>query len=866
MTDHVPPEELPEITQLFDEYLRERERQEAVDPEAFVARAGADGEMLRRRIEIYERLHDLADTAGEVDGALPTILGRFRILSSAGEGGLGQVFLALDPELGRQVALKVLEPGLSMDKSERAWVLNEARSLARLEHPGVVRVFEVGQAEGRDYVVMEHLTGPTLARVITELRRMRSELDGTESLASGPEVTNERRLAEKLLPFSARAQCLVHIAHALAYCHDRGILHRDIKPANIVFDDHDRPRLIDFGLAHQENADEETKLDITQRLVGSPAYVAPEQVENERTGADPRSDQFSFAVVCYELITLENPFKRQSRATTLDAISRAEPRAPRRLDASIPPDLERVVLHGLAREPVDRYPDLSAFSSDLTAILEHRPIGVAEPSVLRVLRLWLRRNRVAVSIAVSIVVLLFATVLGQSYARVSAARNELRDQLRSIDLNGLRDYDEFQTCIDHLRPLEEQIREVDRSIVGRLVFSPLLPSWKERTVEFSSILGQAVRSARVSADETGSLFQIREWQWLVGQDETLSPEFAGNDDLRKRGTVRLDAPAGFRVELYEQHLMDNRFVSVFNEFRKIPAIERPVQGSYRYYAWPPGSDSIPQVVDFTVLDEWAPQIVLSCRPPRRQLLRDSATLPRGFKRVPSPDDPGPGSLELIVGDNGEDCGFAIPRVRIMVRPVTTAEVMEFLAETGQEAPSWLTEGSSPDLPARSTSVLAEAFGRWAGGRLPNVHELMLATGQGILSLGIDPHSLAANDANEIAMLLRGEWTSDLAPGSKPDSACRFKYSRLELGLFDPDFSVGILEEVSPTDPFVDEFDRADSIDAPRHTGGYGFRLVFPLEDPTLFEPRWPPLPPERGEEEEPDLSPSTESSPPGGGR
>jgi len=406
MNERETGESLSAVTQLFDEFLLAREEGEKLDRQVLLQRAGDHRDELRHRIELYEKLQDLAEPP-EAAHENPTVLGRFQIISALGDGGSGQVFLALDPELGRHVALKVLASGATLAPHERTWILSEARTLARLEHPGVVRVFEVDRSGDRDYVVLEHLAGPTLQRVIGELRRMRGG-EEEEHLDPKDTPTDGSRLAEALLPFSARVLCLRKIARALAYCHDRGILHRDIKPANIVFDDEDEPRLIDFGLAHQVGTDEETKLGITQRLIGSPAYVAPEQLENEQTGADPMSDQFSFAVVCFELLTLESPFKHKSRAATLDAVVRAKPRALRRLDGSIPADLERVVLHALEADPADRYPDLAALASDLTAVLDHRPVSVVAPSLNSILRLWLRRHRSGATVGLSVTVFLFA--------------------------------------------------------------------------------------------------------------------------------------------------------------------------------------------------------------------------------------------------------------------------------------------------------------------------------------------------------------------------------------------------------------------------------------------------------------------------
>src|SRR5688572_17699832 len=158
------------VAQLFDEYLEATEEGRDI-VESLLARAGEERAALQARIELERELKVLRDEPEPTPGAAS--IGRFRLLKRLGQGGLGQVHLALDPELGHQVALKVLDSPVLLDKGQRIWILNEARSLARIAHRGVVRVFHVGEAEGVSYVAMEYLPGPSLAEVIQEWKRQR---------------------------------------------------------------------------------------------------------------------------------------------------------------------------------------------------------------------------------------------------------------------------------------------------------------------------------------------------------------------------------------------------------------------------------------------------------------------------------------------------------------------------------------------------------------------------------------------------------------------------------------------------------------------------------------------------------------------
>ncbi|MEW6072637.1 MAG: protein kinase [Planctomycetota bacterium] len=848
MGEHGAADDLPEITQLFDEYLETREQGGAPDLEDLVRRAGPSGEELRRRIALYERLHDVAGSGPAGAEAIPAVLGRFRILAAAGEGGLGHVYLAHDPELGRRVALKVLAPGITIDRRERAWVLNEARALARIEHPNVVRVFEVGQTDGRDYVVLEHLPGPPLAGVIAELRRMRDERDETDRLAAGGSRPEARILAEALLPFSARVECLVKLARALAFCHDHGILHRDVKPANVVFDEHREPRLIDFGLAHGPGSDEDTKLDITQRLVGSPAYVAPEQVESGRTGADPKSDQFSFAVVCYELLALENPFRRSSRTTTLDAVARADPPPPRRIDAAIPLDLERVVMHGLAREPDHRYPDLTAFAADLSAVLEHRPIGIAELSLVHVLRLWLRRNRRAVVLGVGAAVAIALLLGGQWLLAARSERAGLLARCAEIETDSPTRDEDYERQLRELNGLGDDARRFDASRLHRVLFGEVVPRWREVAEHLARRLGSTVRERMAAAGEQDLAFQHATWRRLVDLEAALLPEFDLDRDLRDRGLVGI-RPAdrrGRSTMLLQEDFVPRAFdgMGFFTWFRPIDAIARPVEGRYQYIVWDEEDDSSTyHVIPFVVRDEWEAAREFSVVVPRAALAARSILLPRAFQPVPPPSIPfGDRDYSILLQDAPEGArGIVIPAVRIMAQPVTGRDFRAFLADTGGDPSLLYRRERDESEPAWTSASSALAFARWAGGRLPNTLELTLALRCAAIDIRLTPSGAPGplsphpQTGKPVAWAtIGGEWIDDLIAGYGSDQATFVGHRE-----FLANFAAG---GIPSAELFPVHFDLNETIttglvrdpEERHYQGGIGFRLVFPADSPAVL--------------------------------
>ena len=268
-------------------------------------------------------------------------LGRFEISTVLGQGAMGVVYLANDPQIGRPVAIKTVRPG--MDRDETAIEIEErlrkeARLAGRLQHPNIVTIYDVGR-DGDDYfIAMEYVEGKSLTRYL---------------------------VAPDDLPLPAKIAIVRQTAEALAHAHERGVLHRDIKPGNILIARDGRVKVTDFGIGRFTTA---TTSDLTRtgQMIGSPAYMSPEQVRGERL--DGRSDLFSLGVVLYELLTSVRPFPGESITTLVYQILHTEPRDPLELKANLPPATREVMARLLAKQPEKRPADAHAFLKELSRI------------------------------------------------------------------------------------------------------------------------------------------------------------------------------------------------------------------------------------------------------------------------------------------------------------------------------------------------------------------------------------------------------------------------------------------------------------------------------------------------------------------
>jgi len=266
-------------------------------------------------------------------------IGRYKIVRELGRGAMGVVYHAIDPNIGRPVAIKTINLGavLKPDEQERMRerLFREARSAGILSHPGIVTIYDVEQQGDLAYIAMEYVDGPTLDQVLSQ------------PLALAPERM-----------FSILGQ----IAVALDYAHGKGIVHRDVKPANIMIAADGATKITDFGIAKITASEQFT---MTGSIVGTPHYMSPEQVQGQPV--DGRSDQFSLAVMAFEMLTGEKPYTGEHLTTVVYKIVAEEPPAPHRINSSLGSGIEAVLRKGLAKKPEARYANCQEFVSSLEA-------------------------------------------------------------------------------------------------------------------------------------------------------------------------------------------------------------------------------------------------------------------------------------------------------------------------------------------------------------------------------------------------------------------------------------------------------------------------------------------------------------------
>jgi len=401
--------------------------------EAFVLDAcGDDADLQSLVLELLESHAELPDDYLETRApVLPEFLnlmrkdgllfGDFQIESMLGEGGAGIVYLAMQRSLNRRVALKVLRPVAESDMRSMNRFVDEAKSAARLSHSGIAQVFTAGSESGIPYFSMEFVPGTTLADCIRALN---------EGKPAPPlPATNDQAF------FRAVAELVRDCADALTYAHAEKILHRDIKPENILIDASGKVKIVDFGLARDEQLGRHSK---TGTIEGTPHYMSPEQARAAKDEIDERTDVYSLGVVLYELLTLRRPFADGSLAEVLQRVAREEPPLVEDLNSRVPGDLAAVCHKAMRRSLSARYASARELRNELQRFLDHVPTIARPASALdraeRVVRMHRRKF-----IAGGLVVLGASLGLGgAAYSkRVRERDQERRENVRfKIKVNG----------------------------------------------------------------------------------------------------------------------------------------------------------------------------------------------------------------------------------------------------------------------------------------------------------------------------------------------------------------------------------------------------------------------------------------------
>lgn len=297
-----------------------------------------------------------------VGGEVPELPG-YEILRQVARGGMGVVYEAVQRSLNRRVAVKLILQGGLASKIDQQRFVTEATAVAKLEHPNIVVIHEVGEHRGLPFFSMEYIEGESLAQL------------GSRGLV------NPRQAAQ-----------YVHdVAEAVQFAHDHGVLHRDLKPSNVLVDKLGRVRVMDFGLAKQIDADD--KLTVTGQLLGTPAYMAPEQASGSSANVGPACDVYGLGAVLFELLTGQPPFCGATQLETLLDVLESDPPLPQQLNPQVPRSLEMIALKCLEKNPADRYASAQEVATDLQRYLDGESLSISSPNLLDRLVRTLQRSK-----------------------------------------------------------------------------------------------------------------------------------------------------------------------------------------------------------------------------------------------------------------------------------------------------------------------------------------------------------------------------------------------------------------------------------------------------------------------------------------
>ena len=355
-------------------------------------------------------------------------LGRFELVERIGVGGFGSVWKARDKQLDRTVAVKVPRRG-DMTAEEQEKFLREARAAAQLSHPNIVRVYEVGRDEDSLYIVSDFVRGVTLGDWLSD-----------------QQLTNREA-----------AELTVKIAEALHHAHEQGVIHRDLKPANVMIDGQGEPHLMDFGLARREMG--EVTMTIDGQVLGTPAYMSPEQALGESHTADRRSDIYSLGVILFQLLTGDLPFRGNARMIMHKVIHNEAP-SPRTLNPNVHRDLETITLKCLEKEPGKRYRSSEDVVQELQRYLNGEPIGARPISRSERAVRWVKRHRVVSALSsIAFLAMLLGTWFSVYFAIDASFQAEVAVEQRTQAVDAKNQAEEAQRTSEAALEKEQLARK-----------------------------------------------------------------------------------------------------------------------------------------------------------------------------------------------------------------------------------------------------------------------------------------------------------------------------------------------------------------------------------------------------------------------
>jgi serine/threonine protein kinase len=392
------PSQHDNLNEVLAEYLRAIESGGNPSRDDLLARHPELASELREFFANHDRMGRLARPLREptavagssVPGEKIHYFGDYEVLEEIGRGGMGVIYKARQVSLNRIVALKMILAGRLANESDIQRFHAEAEAAAKLEHPGIVPIFEIGQHGGQHYFSMGFVDGESLAKKVS----------------AGP--FSPRRAAE----------LVTQIAEAVHFAHERGIIHRDLKPANVLLDRSGQPHVTDFGLAKEMRGD--AGLTGAGQILGTPSYMPPEQASGKSDPIGPTADVYSLGAILYCLLTGRPPFQAATPVDTLRQVIEQLPVSVSQLNGQVPLDLETIALRCLEKDPRRRYATALELAEELERYLDGRPI-LARPvgSFDRTWR-WCRRNPVVAGLAAAVALALVSGTALSSYFAIES--------------------------------------------------------------------------------------------------------------------------------------------------------------------------------------------------------------------------------------------------------------------------------------------------------------------------------------------------------------------------------------------------------------------------------------------------------------
>jgi TolB-like protein/tRNA A-37 threonylcarbamoyl transferase component Bud32/Tfp pilus assembly protein PilF len=443
--------------------------------------------------------------------------GDYELLEQIGRGGQGVVFRARQKSLNRTVALKVISLGQWASEAHVKRFRREAEAAARLEHPCIVPIYEVGEREGSCYFSMKFVEGGQLDEVI---RR---------------EPMPPRRAAE----------LIAKVARTVHYAHEHGILHRDIKPGNILLDQKGEPHLTDFGLARL--VESESTVTRTLEVLGTPSYMAPEQAKGENEAVSSATDVYGLGAVLYQLLTGQPPFAGGTTYETIKLLLDTEPRQPRLLNPKIDRDLSTICLKCLEKDPQRRYSSALALAEDLERWLKHEPIQGRHTGIFARGKKWVRRNPTSALLAASLLAL--AAVVGWNIWKSELIRHPLTTGIAVLPFENLGEQKENTAFADGVQDdiLTKLAKIADLKVISRTSVMEYRGKRNLRQIgndlRVSHVLEGSVRRAGTHLRLNAQLIDARTdtHVWAEQYDRDLNDLFAVQSEVAQKVAGRLRA-------------------------------------------------------------------------------------------------------------------------------------------------------------------------------------------------------------------------------------------------------------------------------------------------------------------------------------